>query len=90
MCVLLKRPVSQGDPGAWDRGLLTTGLYSLKWKPGQLDSGFKAGEEHPGKKKLPGFTGNLKAFKLACLDLRSEKLSDSYVFLIIRGMLGVE
>lgn len=41
------------------------------------------------KKKLPGFTGNRKAFALACLDLQSEKLSDRYVFLIIRGMQGV-
>lgn len=90
--VLLKSLVTQGEPGAWDWGLLNTGLYSLKRKPGQLDSGFQAGKEHPGKKKkkkLPGFTGNRKAFALACLDLRSEKLSDRYVFLIIRGTQGV-
>lgn len=49
--VLLKSLVTQGEPGAWDWGLLNTGLYSLKRKPGQLDSGFQAGKEHPGKKK---------------------------------------
>lgn len=49
--VLLKSLVTQGEPGAWDWGLLHTGLYSLKRKPGQLDSGFQAGKEHPREKK---------------------------------------
>lgn len=57
--VLLKSLVTQGEPGAWDWGLLHTGLYSLKRKPGQLDSGFQAGKEHPRKKK-----------KKSCLDLQ--------------------
>lgn len=56
--VLLKSLVTQGEPGAWDWGLLHTGLYSLKRKPGQLDSGFQAGKEHPRKKKK------------SCLDLQ--------------------
>lgn len=51
MFVLLKSLVTQGEPGARDWGLLNTGLYSLKQKPGQLDSGFQAGKEHPGGKK---------------------------------------
>lgn len=47
-----KKPCDTGKPGAWDWGLLNTGLYSLKGKQGQLDSGFQAGKEHPGEKKL--------------------------------------
>lgn len=74
---VLRALVTQEEPGGWDLSLLATGLYSLKWKPGQLDCGFQVGEAHPGK-KLPEFTGNLKAFALACLDLWSEKLSDRY------------
>lgn len=57
MFVLLKSLMTQEEPGARDWGLLNTGLYSLKQKPGQLDSGFQAGKEHPGGKK-------------SCLDLQ--------------------
>lgn len=70
--VLLKSLVTQGEPGAWDWGLLNTGLYSLKRKPGQLDSGFQAGKEHPGKKKK----------KKSCLDLQEiEKPSRWHVWI---------